>query len=188
MGSFAVENGPQSAVSRRHILIFVTVGSSQYGFQRLVEKVDEIAPSLPLKVMVQSGCTGYVPRSVEWAAFLTYEEMMRKMAEATLIIGHASAGPILHSRKFKVPLIVVPRRPELKEHLDGHQVETGQAIANLPFIDVVWDVADLRNSILSILENPACLTVGRKPIQQVDELIKVIREFVNDHSGLPTPA
>jgi UDP-N-acetylglucosamine transferase subunit ALG13 len=141
--------------------------------------MDEIAPSLPLKVFIQLGCTQYRPKNAEWSAFLTFEEMMAKMSAASLIIGHASAGPILHSRKFQAPLIAVPRRPELNEHVDGHQVETGRAVTGLPMIEVVWEVPDLRDAILSILANPARLAEGRRTTGRVEELVQVIRDFVN---------
>lgn len=159
-------------------MIFVTVGNSHYGFPRLIEKVDAIAPDLPLKVVAQMGWTRYRPRNLEGRAFLSFGEMMERMAEARLIIGHTSAGPILHARKFGVPLIAVPRRPELGEHVDGHQVETAKAVENLPMIEVLWDLERLRDSVLAILADPGRLARGRKPARGPRDLIAAIRGFV----------
>lgn len=160
-------------------MIFVTVGTSHYGFPRLVRRMDEIAPLLPEPVEIQLGCTDYRPRNAAWTAFLPVGEMLGKMAAARLIIGHASAGPILHARKFKVPLILVPRRPEFQEHVDGHQVETGKAVEGLPMVEVVWDMDALPEIVRSVLGNPGRLRESRRPTEQTGRLIQAIREFVD---------
>jgi UDP-N-acetylglucosamine transferase subunit ALG13 len=164
-------------------LIFVTVGNSHYGFPRLIGKMDALAPDLPMKVSIQLGCTAFRPLHAEWSAFLTFEEMMKRMAEARLIIGHTSAGPILHARRFKVPLIAVPRRPELNEHVDGHQVETGKAVEGIAGIKVVWDLEDLRGAILSVLDGTADLAGKRSHAKGAPELISAIRGFVESHAA-----
>lgn len=179
MGSHAAQSRAQGALPGRRILIFVTVGNSHYGFPRLVKAMDALAPALPLPVFIQLGCDSTRPINAQWAAFLTYEAMMERMAEAALVVGHASAGPILHARRLGRPLIVVPRKPELGEHLDGHQVETGRAVEGMPGIDVAWEVGILPERIPAVLADPAIQFAGRTRMEGLDSLIAGIRGWLD---------
>lgn len=160
-------------------MIFVTVGNSHYGFPRLVEKMDALAPSLPMPVFIQLGWSTGKPVHAEWSAFLTYDQMMDRMSRAKLVVGHASAGPILHSRRLGIPLIAVPRRPELREHLDAHQVETGESVAGMAGIEVVWDVENLGSRIAAILADPGILDIGKTRPGDLASLVSGMRAWLD---------
>lgn len=57
------------------------------------------------------------------------EEFMRQVRDAELLIMHAGAGSILHAAEAgKIP-VVMPRRAARGEHVNDHQVELAQALA-----------------------------------------------------------
>ena len=46
-------------------MIFVTVGNHSQGFDRLIQKMDEVAIDLDEKVVMQTGTATYEPKNVE---------------------------------------------------------------------------------------------------------------------------
>jgi len=57
------------------MLIFVTVGMRYQGFERLVEKMDEIAGKICEKVLMQIGNTQYKPKNAKYFRFKDYAEI-----------------------------------------------------------------------------------------------------------------
>ena len=57
-------------------MIFVTVGTHDQGFERLVRKIDELVESKKIKerVVIQTGYTEYKPRKCKWFKFVSPEE------------------------------------------------------------------------------------------------------------------
>lgn len=43
-------------------MIFVTIGTHPGQFDRLIKKIDEIAPQIDEEIIIQTGFTNYVPK------------------------------------------------------------------------------------------------------------------------------
>jgi UDP-N-acetylglucosamine transferase subunit ALG13 len=114
-------------------LVFVTVGTDHHPFDRLVRWVDEWAYRQPpgrVRCRVQTG-TSVRPQHVESAAYLGYDEMVAAMGEAVAVVCHGGPATIMDCRDAGLKPIVVPRRPEFGEHVDGHQVAFTTRLAAL---------------------------------------------------------
>lgn len=108
-------------------MIFVTVGTHEQPFNRLIQAVDELKASSTISadetVFVQTGFSTYEPRYCEWARLLTYEDMQRYMREARIVITHGGPASFLAPLQLgKVP-IVMPRRAKYGEHVNDHQIQ-----------------------------------------------------------------
>ncbi|QDA30614.1 beta-1,4-galactosyltransferase [Thermococcus indicus] len=104
-------------------MIFVTVGNSNIGFERLIKAMDALAPKLPYEVIMQIGSSSYIPQNCEWFRYASYEAMMEYFKKADVIITHAGAGTILDILLLGKTPIVAPRLRKFKEHIDDHQLE-----------------------------------------------------------------
>jgi UDP-N-acetylglucosamine transferase subunit ALG13 len=129
-----------SRVRREHPLIFVTVGTHQDPFGRLL---DALAPLDGSELVVQHGSAPPPPGVARAEAFMPFDRMLECFREAEKVITHAGVGSILcASREGHTPL-VVPRRHDLGEHVDEHQAELTRALERRGRVIGVRDVAEL---------------------------------------------
>jgi beta-1,4-N-acetylglucosaminyltransferase len=109
-------------------VIFVTVGTPQQPFTRLVKAVDEFAAHTEEKVIIQAGTTTYEPQHAEYFRWTTSEAMLKFTKESRIVITQASAGAIILALKYGRPLILVPRLSKYQEHYNDHQYQLAFAL------------------------------------------------------------
>ncbi len=122
-------------------MIFVTVGTHQDPFERMIAAVE----ALPNRseVVVQYG-PGTEPLGVARAApFMSFAVMEENFEAADLVITHAGVGSILCARRAGHVPVVIPRMHELGEHVDDHQQELTRALAERGEAQPVWPGEDL---------------------------------------------
>ncbi|MCX8179205.1 MAG: beta-1,4-galactosyltransferase [Candidatus Aenigmarchaeota archaeon] len=126
-------------------MIFVTVGTNKFSFNRLIKKVDELIRDgkITEKVVMQIGYSTYEPRYASWFRFESYEKIKELTKKARLVITHAGVGSILTSLSFNKITIVVPRMKKFNEHIDDHQVELARELSKESKVLVVFDVEQL---------------------------------------------
>lgn len=131
-------------------MIFVTVGTHEQPFNRLVEYMDKWADEHDEEVIMQTGFSTYEPKHCEWSNLYPYSQMVELVEKARIVITHGGPSSfIMPLQVGKVP-IVVPRKKEFDEHVNDHQVEFSKAVAERQGnIIVVEDVQKLTD----ILEN-----------------------------------
>jgi len=156
-------------------MIFVTVGA-QMPFDRLVKTVDDwVGETGREDVFAQIGPTGVEPNHIQWTRFLNSEEFFEKFESADVIVAHAGMGTILSALQKKKPILVMPRRADLRETRNDHQVATANKLHELGNVEVAFDENELAAKLRRIdhLDQP-------KPIGQFasTELIQAIREFI----------
>ena len=96
-------------------------------FDRMVRAVDKWAGRRGrLDVFAQIGETDWRPEHIEWVKFLDQPQFMEKVNSATAIVGHAGTGSILNALELGKPILVMPRRAELMETRNDHQVATAE--------------------------------------------------------------
>lgn len=118
---------------------FVSVGNGTQHFDRLLNAVEKAAPDLPQPIHVQNGHTPFTSTRCHIHKFLEMGEFERMVAEAELLILHAGAGSVIHAvRSGKVP-VVMPRLAEYGEHIDDHQVEFANVLADAGFAVAISD-------------------------------------------------
>ncbi|HJA00607.1 MAG TPA: beta(1,3)galactosyltransferase EpsH [Candidatus Collinsella stercoripullorum] len=112
-------------------MIFVTVGTHEQPFDRLVKAIDELVADGKLEdeVFIQAGYCTYEPRHCEWVRFVPTLEMRERMEAADAVVTHGGPSSFIEAMAAgKVP-IVVPRRVEYGEHVNNHQVEFVRLVA-----------------------------------------------------------
>lgn len=134
-------------------MIFVTVGTHYLSFDRLIKKMDEIAPKLNDEVIMQIGHTDYAPKNTKWFNFIEVEKIQDYYQNADVIIAHSGAGTLLDSLLFEKPIIAVPRLKEFGEHIDDQQLELAEALANMNKIIPVYNVEKLEENIIKAKSN-----------------------------------
>ena len=128
-------------------MIFVSVGMSELQFDRLVEKMDEIAPELGDEVVMQIGSSGYVCKNCESFDFKDDKEMAKYYERCDILVCHAGVGTIINGLKNNIPIVVVPRRMELDEVDTNHQFMIADELVKMGRGISVENVDDLRDAI-----------------------------------------
>lgn len=125
-------------------MIFVTVGTHEQQFNRLVEYMDRWAAVHEEEVIIQTGYSTYEPQHCSWQKLFPYGEMNRKVEEARIVITHGGPSSFIAPLRIGKTPIVVPRRHEYDEHVNDHQVSFSKAVAErMGTILVVEDVEKL---------------------------------------------
>ncbi|AUI76846.1 glycosyltransferase [Lactobacillus helveticus] len=131
-------------------MIFVTVGTHEQPFNRLIKKVDDLVANgnIKEKVIVQTGFSTYIPEQCESHKMMSFEEMQKKLRDARIVITHGGPSSFIEALQFgKVP-IVVPRQEKFNEHVNNHQVDFTKLIAKrMNNIIPVYDINDLGQTI-----------------------------------------
>lgn len=106
-------------------MIFVTLGSQKFQFNRLLKAVDDLVESgtITEEVFAQSGYSDYRPRNYKYKQFLDREEFDAIEGQADVIITHGGTGAIIGAIKKGKKVIAVPRLANYGEHVDDHQLQ-----------------------------------------------------------------
>lgn len=132
-------------------MIFVTVGTHEQQFNRLVEEVDKLKEDgiITEEVFIQTGFSTYEPKHCQWSKLISYKEMNNKIKEARIIITHGGPASFIAPLQIgKIP-IVVPRQEKFGEHVNDHQLEFAKNVEERnKNIIPVYDIKDLKEKIL----------------------------------------
>ena len=131
-----------------HKVIFVTVGTHEQPFNRLIEYMDYWAKLHNEKVIMQTGFSTYTPKYAEWKKMYPYQEMIELVKVARIVITHGGPSSFIMPLQIgKIP-IVVPRQHKFNEHVNDHQVEFARNVSErMKNILVVEDVQKLGQMI-----------------------------------------
>ena len=106
-------------------MIFVTVGTHEQPFNRLLEYIDKLKEQKVIteEVIMQTGFSTYTPKNCKYQKLFSYQKMNELVEEARIVITHGGPSSFLMVlQKGKIP-IVVPRQKQFDEHVNDHQVE-----------------------------------------------------------------
>ncbi len=157
-------------------MIFVTVGA-QMPFDRMVRAVDEWAVARGrADVFAQISDTDYRPKHIEWTAFLEPAEFRKRVEQSRVLVAHAGMGSILTALEAGKPILVMPRRGELRETRNDHQVATAQRFMSLGKVAVAMDESELPSRLDALDQLSA---TGRISPWASDRLIRAVGEFIN---------
>lgn len=133
-------------------MIFVTVGTHEQQFDRLIEYIDNLVKDKIIKdeVIMQIGYSTYEPRFCKWSRIMSYDQIKKNIENAKIIICHGGPSSFIMPLKIgKVP-IVVPRQLKFKEHVNDHQVDFIRDITErLGTIIPIYNIEDLRDLIVN---------------------------------------
>lgn len=146
-------------------MIFVTVGTHEQPFDRLVEYIDNLKKDGTIKedVIIQIGYCTYQPKYCTWKKLYPFQEMTRLINEARIVITHGGPSSFIMPLQIGKTPIVVPRKYEFNEHINNHQVTFAKAVAErMGTIYVVEDINKLGETILNYDEIVTGMDSGLK--------------------------
>lgn len=156
-------------------MIFVTVGS-QEPFDRLIRAVDEWARSrVRTDVFAQVASSTFNPQHIKFTHFIDPLEFKRVMQETRVIVAHAGMGSIISALELGKPIVVMPRRADLRETRNDHQVATAAHFGAQGRIIVATDERDLPAKLDHAL---SLRSTERIQEQASDRLMETIRAFL----------
>lgn len=129
-------------------MIFVTVGTERFPFDRLIRAVDELQDVFRDEpVFMQIGSSSYTP-SCPHERLLSYVDFRNKIREARIVISHAGAGTLLMCAELgKIPIMMARRRC-FGEHVDDHQQMLVERMVERGLILLVDSPESLKEGIL----------------------------------------
>jgi len=131
-------------------MIFVTVGTHEQPFNRLVKEIDDLKKSgvITEDVIIQTGYSTYEPKYCQWSKLIPYQQMVKNVKDARIVITHGGpASFIMPLQVGKIP-IVVPRQHQFNEHINDHQVEFARNVAErMGTIIVIENMSKLGETI-----------------------------------------
>lgn len=133
-------------------MIFVTVGTHEQQFNRLLREIDRLVEIGVIKeeVFIQTGFCTYEPKHCKWGKLISYKEMEKKVKEARIIITHGGPASFIAPLQIGKTPIVVPRQFEFDEHVNDHQFEFVKQVSNrMGNIIPVFDIKELEDKILN---------------------------------------
>ena len=156
-------------------MIFVTVGT-QGQFDRLIRTVDEWAGVRGrTDVFAQTGPSDYRPSTSAPDSLLILPSSGNMLKSASLVIAHAGMGSIITALELGKQIIVMPRRANLGEHRNDHQVATAKRFAEQGRIMVALNEQELFEKLdqLKVIDETDRLNAEASP-----HLIAKIRTFI----------
>ncbi|GAE89940.1 PssE/Cps14G family polysaccharide biosynthesis glycosyltransferase [Acetivibrio straminisolvens] len=126
-------------------MIFVTVGSQKFQFNRLLQKIDELIENgiIKEKVYAQIGVSDYVPRFYEYTNFMNSDSFSEMESKACILITHGGTGTIIRAVKKGKKVIAVPRLAKYGEHVDDHQLQLLRQFDDMKIIKACYDLENL---------------------------------------------
>lgn len=126
-------------------MIFVTVGSQKFPFNRLIEKVDQMAGEKVIteEVFIQTGAGSYIPRSCSYQAFYDRDHFTDMIEQCSILITHGGAGTVVDAVKRRKKVIVVPRLARYGEHVNDHQLQLAGKFYEMNLAYMCRDLNDL---------------------------------------------
>lgn len=163
-------------------MIFVTVGTHEQQFNRLVEYIDKLKSSgaIDEEVIIQTGFSTYEPKACTWSKLYPYQQMLKYVEDARIVITHGGPSSFIMPLQIgKIP-IVVPRKKEFEEHVNDHQVNFCRIVAERQGnILVVEDVEKLEAVIAEYDERVSAMPAEMRSNNAAfcDELENLVGEM-----------
>ncbi len=126
-------------------MIFVTVGTNEAPFDRLLEALDALPPDMSL--FVQCGASLLRPSRAQCVEFLPYDEVLEAMRTADVVVTHAGVGSVLTALSAGKRPVVVPRLRRFGEAVDDHQVAFARKLERTGLVSVVEDLVHLPDAL-----------------------------------------
>ena len=133
-------------------MIFVTVGTHEQPFKRLVKAVDELKRDgvITEDVIMQTGFSTYEPKYCQWSKLIPYQQMIKNVEDARIVITHGGPASFIMPLQIGKTPIVVPRQHRFDEHVNDHQVSFSKAVADrMGTIIVVENIDELGKTIMN---------------------------------------
>ena len=165
------------------LMIFVTVGTHEQQFDRLVRYMDEYANKYKEDVVIQFGYSSDRCRYATAINFLSMDEMNKYIDKADVVITHGGPSSFLSVIQKDKKVIVVPRLEKFGEHVNNHQADFLKKISYKfkGMLFPVFDIEDLAEVINNLKNNQISLSdTDQKTTRHNSEFNERLQKIVSD--------
>ncbi len=162
-------------------MIFVTLGTQDKPFSRLLEQIEQEIKKGNIKeqVIVQGGCTKFDTKNMTIFDQIEHEKFIEYIKQSDLIITHAGVGSIIDGLKFNKKIIAVPRLAKYGEAANDHQIQLVENFANEGYIIGVNDLNELDKGLKKVKKFKPRTYISNNQ-NFVDKLIDYIENINNN--------
>lgn len=156
-------------------MIFVTLGTQDKGFERLLKQIDKeiCKKTITEKVVVQAGHTKFKSKNMEIFDFDSKENIDKLINKSTIIITHGGVGSILSAVKKGKVVIAASRLKKYKEHTNDHQKQIVKEFADRGYILELRDFTKLGK-----LVEKAKNFKPKKFVSNTDNFVSIIDDYI----------
>ena len=156
-------------------MIFITLGTQDKPFTRLLDKVESLLKEKKIKtrVVVQAGCTKYKSKYMEIFELLPMDEFEKMMDSCDILITHGGVGSIVTGLKKNKKVLAVARLKKYGEHTNDHQLQIIEEFSKKGYILPVNDLDDLENIL-----NQVDKFKPKKYKSNTDHMVKIVEEQI----------
>lgn len=158
-------------------MIFVTLGTQDKSFHRLLEQLDLLVDEgiLDEEIIVQAGSTNYKSRNMEIIDYIDMRTFDKYIAQCDFMISHGGIGSILAALNNGKKVIAVARLCKYDEHENDHQLEIINKFNEKGHIIGCKDVFEVRDklALLDDFEPKPYVSNNDHFCQVVSELIEL---------------
>jgi UDP-N-acetylglucosamine transferase subunit ALG13 len=165
-------------------MIFVTVGTNEARFDRLLEAVVRLGDSE--QIIVQHGASTVRPPNADNVDFLPFDQLVERVRAARLVVSHAGVGSIMVALANGKRPVVVPRMRRYREAVDDHQLSFARRLDSAGLVTLVEDPSALSHAVESAPTRIAARPSGPTPL--VGELRSIIKSRVPRDGAATRPA
>ena len=159
-------------------MIFVTLGTQDKQFKRLLKDIDECITNGVIKdnVIVQAGYTKYDSKNMKIYDLLDKDEFDKYIKECDLLITHGGVGSILTGLKNNKKVIAAPRLAKYNEHMNDHQLQIVSRFSEMGYI-----LACNEGDDLSYIIEKSKTFKPKKYVSNTDNMIQIIKNFIDNN-------
>ncbi len=158
-------------------MIFVTLGTQDKSFSRLLKAIDkEIEKgTIKDKVVVQAGLTKYKSKNMEIFDLIPADKFDQYIEKSDLVITHGGAGSILTALKKNKKVIAAARLSKYKEHTNDHQIQIVKEFSDEGYILELNDF----NKLGKLIEKSKKFK-PKKFMSNTKNMIKLLEDYIED--------
>ena len=158
---------------------FISVGNSEFKFDRLINSVINNFYDLPKPILYQYGYSKKIDTNVKYFKqidFLTLDEYYFTLKNTNFFISHLGAGSLINSIKFNIKSIFLSRRFKNNEHIDDHQFELFEYLKKIKkFQNVFFCEKEFSSSIKKIITSDI-----KKYKINTNEIVNIVDKLLED--------
>jgi UDP-N-acetylglucosamine transferase subunit ALG13 len=156
-------------------VIFVTVGTNEARFDRLLEAVEAL-PATD-EIVVQHGSSSVHPaNAARCHDFLLFDDLVEEMRAARVVVTHAGIGSIMTALSCGKRPVVVPRLVRYGEAVDDHQLPVARRLEAAGLVTLVEDLSGLGDAVARAGER-VDVALGAD-----ERLVDELRDYIAEHT------
>lgn len=153
-------------------MIFASFGNAPASmtFYRMAQAINDLAEQSTERILVQTGNTDFCFKNVDTVKFLTHEDMINKMKEASIVLLQGGWGTISEAISLNKRIVSIPRR--VGQECNHPQEEVVRYLEDCGCLLGCYDTKDLYKIIQK------ARTFKFKPLLRGDST-EIINFFIN---------